>query len=553
MPETKTLAELNAANFERAKLDRHLAFTTYPELHYPILLRPCTVRILMVTDAGGSFTDADFGLTELLDVLSVSPGPYVRFAVTKAHRRPAGDLNTIGADLVGFRFNTIGLKSFDQIWMIAVDRSGAMPLSEAELRSISEFMDGGGGVFATGDHENLGVDMCGRVPRVRSMRKWHWPNPGPNGEPVAPGGSDATRHDTNQPGHDASLTFDDQSDDVPQDILPVMHTAGSPYLFQRTVYPHPLLCGPNGVIRLLPDHPHEGECYVPTNLTKTFTFDGHAVTEYPILSGTTRLSPELVARNRSGTGITGSMKASLTPHNFGSIGAYDGHQVNVGRVVVQSTWHHLFNINLKGTPGNADPIKRQGFHASAAGMAKYEEIKTYFRNVAVWLARPQTHACMRWRATWAVRWDSRLFMDLRPARDLTTIDLPELLRIGVVARDVLQRYASQCQSTIWILDWLREAKVRLPLDQVHPWPPRPDPPPERDPFVFYYTQAFVDAALGALIYTIAARYPEATEEARKGAETPRDGELLAEAAKLAEAQVMRAARRSSEQFARYLQ
>ena len=115
MAETKTLAELNTANFERAKVDRHLAFTTYPELHWPILLRPYTVRILMVIDAGGSFTDADFGLTELLDVLSISPGPYVRFAVTKAHRGPVGDFNTAGADLVGFRYNAIGLHSFDQI------------------------------------------------------------------------------------------------------------------------------------------------------------------------------------------------------------------------------------------------------------------------------------------------------------------------------------------------------------------------------------------------------------------------------------------------------
>jgi hypothetical protein len=533
MPDIKTLAELNAANSERAKVDRHLAFTTYPELIFPILLRPCTVRMLIVTDGGGSFTDQDFGLTELLSVLSVSPGPYVRFAVTKAHRSAGGFL-TANADIVGFRFDTTDLSQFDQIWMIAVSRGGLQPITDAELKAISQFMDSVGGVFATGDHEDLGFDMCGRVPRVRSMRKWHWPNPGPNGEPVAPSGTDASRLDANQLGHDAILTFDDQSDDVPQETMPVMYTAGSPYLFRRTVYPHPLLCGPHGVIRYLPDHPHEGECYVPNDLSKTFTFAGHTITEYPILSGSTRLAPQLVARNRSGTGITDQGKASVSPRTFGAIGAYDGHQVSVGRVVVQSTWHHLFNINLKGKPGNADPVKQQGFHASAAGEAKYEEIKTYFRNIGVWLARPATHSCMRWRASWATRWDSRIFMDLRPARDLATIDLTELLRIGVVARDVLNRYASQCQSFIWILDWLKQVEVRLPLDIVHPWPPRPDPPPPPDPFILYYTQAFVDASLGALIYMIAAKFPEATDDARKAADTQIDRELMAEAAKLAE-------------------
>jgi hypothetical protein len=50
----------------------------------------------MVTDSGRLLTDADFGLSELLDVLSVSPDPYVRFAVTKAHRCTGG-LNTVNA------------------------------------------------------------------------------------------------------------------------------------------------------------------------------------------------------------------------------------------------------------------------------------------------------------------------------------------------------------------------------------------------------------------------------------------------------------------------
>ena len=33
-------------------------------------------------------------------------------------------------------------------------------------------MDGGGGLFATGDHGALGKALCGEVPRARSMRRW---------------------------------------------------------------------------------------------------------------------------------------------------------------------------------------------------------------------------------------------------------------------------------------------------------------------------------------------------------------------------------------------
>lgn len=547
MVETKTLAELNTANLKKAAEDRHLAFTTYPELLYPWLLRPCTVRILMVTDGGGSFTNADFGLTELLEVLSVSPGPYVRFAVTKAHRSAGGGN---GADIDGFRFDTSDLSLYDQIWMVAVSRTGESPLSEAELKAVSQFMDGGGGVFATGDHEDLGNAMCGRVPRVRSMRKWHWPAAGPNGEPVAPGGSDATRLDTNRSGHDASLTFDDQSDDIPQTIHPVMHFAPTPYLFQRIVYPHPLLCGPRGVIRVLPDHPHEGECYVPSDLTKTFTFAGYTITEYPTSSGGTRPAPELVSRADSGVGIPG--KAGGASRSFGANAAYDGHRVGVGRVVVESTWHHIFNINLKGVPGNADPVKQKGFHASPAGLDKYEDIKSFFRNIAVWLARPASHDCMRWRLLWAVRWDSRLFMDLRPVRDLATIDFQELIRVGYIARDVLNRYAPQCQSRTWILDWLVKLKLGMPVEVLRPRPPLPDPPPEVDPFVFYYSQAAFDASLGAMVYALALKHPESSLDARKAGDRI-DSELMSSAAKLANEKVVQAARHSLKGFEQLVQ
>jgi hypothetical protein len=35
---------------------------------------------------------------------------------------------------------------------------------------------------------------------------------------------------------------------------------------------------------------------------------------------------------------------------FGTVGVYDGHQANVGRIAVDSTWHHFFDINLIGDP-----------------------------------------------------------------------------------------------------------------------------------------------------------------------------------------------------------
>jgi hypothetical protein len=59
----------------------------------------------------------------------------------------------------------------DQVWLFGFQSSGSEP-SDEELRAISEFMDSGGGLFATGDHSALGKALCSEVPRARSMRRW---------------------------------------------------------------------------------------------------------------------------------------------------------------------------------------------------------------------------------------------------------------------------------------------------------------------------------------------------------------------------------------------
>ena len=123
-----------------------------------------------------------------------------------------------------------------------------------------------------GDHEDLGVDMAGGLPRVRSMRKWYWPSPGPNGEPISPPVDGFDRKDTVQLGPESPPLhpdFMDESDNVPQHIIPTLYAAGgvwfSPW-YKTYVRPHPVLCGPRGIIKVLPNHPHEGECYVPDDI-----------------------------------------------------------------------------------------------------------------------------------------------------------------------------------------------------------------------------------------------------------------------------------------------
>lgn len=504
----------------RVVLDRQQLHALDPGKLRPIFLRPCKLPILIVTDGFGSFGGSDFGMQDLLGVLAVPPGPWASFEVTKAHRRDDPD-----ADITSFRFDTHDLSQYDQIWLFAVERAGS-EISEPELRAISQFMDGGGGVFATGDHEDLGVAMGGAVPRVRSMRKWHWPNPGPNGEPVAPAVGGPDRYDTLSEGNDPGIQFDDQSDDIPQRITPRLY-AGWPWnKFFFVSHPHPLLCGPRGVIRILPDHPHEGECYEPSDLTANFTFDGYNVTEYP--GG---IAPEVIAYSTIAGRAVDANKGPLNPRTFGAIGAYDGHRAATGRVVVDATWHHFFNVNLTGELGDPGPIKNLGFLATPAGQAAFADIKAYFRNIAVWLARPSNQACMVWRALWWTRWHHVLVMDLRPhfLESVEALELGELVRIGSVARDVLGRVAGQCNVVRWI-GWeiIRPLRPDIwkQLEQLlDPWSPvhkvREDTPgaePLPDVTVPIHAEMLLDATLGGLVYGIAAAFPRADDDARDRAE-----------------------------------
>lgn len=486
-----------------------------------ILLPPQRIRVLMVTDGEASFDRADFGLATLVDVLENSPpGPWARIEVTRAHREM--NLPSLSSDIRGFRFDQHDLAAYDQIWLFAVARGARPPLTGAELRALAQFMDGGGGVFATGDHEDLGVSLCGGVPRVRSMRKWHWPAPGPNGEPVAPSVDGPDRHDTLSEGHDPLFQLNDQSDDLPQVITPRMYATADSPKWAHQAYPHPLLCGPRGPIRVLPDHPHEGECYVPEDLSATFTFDGYQVTEYP--GG---LAPEVVAWSSTNArpADRDPRKGRLDARTFGAIGAYDGHRVGVGRVAVDATWHHFFNVNLVGDPSvPQDPVKSAGFAASAEGRAAYREIKSYFRNLAVWLARPADQEGMWWRAVWAARWHHRVSMDLRPALmgAPEALDLAELLRIGVEAREVLAATVTRADALQWAgrhgvgaVDAALWEALRPHLD---PWLPGAEvgataghlPNLVRS----LQPELVLDAVLGAAVYAVATRFPEPTEEAR---------------------------------------
>jgi hypothetical protein len=374
---------------------------------------------------------ARFQLGEFVKVLQETAWEGFDLEITRAHRtlpHPASTEERLkasrNADVVGFRFDRPfqvkgeerQLSDYDMVLFFAISPDLSEDENHADLRKEAEavalFMENGGGFFATGDHENYGEALCQFIPRVRSMRRWYYEGPGPDGEPVAPSALGSDRNDTLQPDRDGKFIFENQSDDIPQPIEPVWYEQGHDCKGSCAVagrYPHPLLCSPDGPINLLPDHMHEGICEVPDDLPgRTFSIGERTFPEYPPCPSTGEtLAPEVIATGKVlGGHPSPAFNSEIhTPtdeltesRTFGLIGAWDGHKVGKGRVVVDSTFHHFVNINLTGdcylsqVPGiSPDDQRFFGFYVPDPSSGRrvpsreYLLIQWYYRNIIFWL------------------------------------------------------------------------------------------------------------------------------------------------------------------------
>lgn len=397
---------------------------------------PATIKILIVVDDDIFFDNNSFGLSHVITTLTDITHPdfptYARFDITKATRGQQDDRTD--ADDYDFMFNTGSLDNYDELWLFGLAGDENF-ISDAEVQVIADFMNGGGGVLAMGDHEDLGLGLCGKIPRVRSMRKWWYNDPVPAGELKAPDSTDLSRIDTVQPlvpGGDPNAGA--QSDVIPQPIWPKYR---SRYFAGRIVsFPHPVLCGPRGVIKIFPDHQHEGFCVEPGDLSKPL-IPGSALPEYP--GG---IAPEIIAEGRTVAGRTKSIYTLPDSTPFGLLGTYDGHvnAANVGRVLVDSTWHHWFNINLNSFAASADPTV----------MTQWNDIQAYFRNCAIWLAPKGRQSAMR-RAGQLISLRVYPLIEFLDAA-VRRFNFDTIYRLGIYATDSLGRLASRCQTSLWVLE-----------------------------------------------------------------------------------------------------
>ncbi|MCA0233598.1 MAG: hypothetical protein LCH91_24275 [Bacteroidetes bacterium] len=391
--------------------------------------RRCTVKVLVVTDGGLNFGTGVVGLSEFLTAFNqLQATTWNNYQITLGHRSSSPpSLNPLVVNQISsFNFQTsVNLNDFDQVWLFGINSGSG--LSQSELSVVEAYMNGGGGLFATGDHGNLGSALCGNIPRVKDMRYWTDTPAGASNDANEVSMSGRRRNDTNRPrlGDATSLFFDNQSDNIPQTIA--VRTFGSGM-------PHPLLSistnvRASGIIDIMPDHPHEGECKPETSFTiNNVTVPTQIIATSFVLGGST-------------TG-GGSGKALTDPHCFPSIAVWDGRLASVGRVVVDSTWHHFVNVNLNGVGSQGGmgftPNDRPG-QQSGLATADFNIIRQYFMNISLWMSRRKSWLCWR-RFLWIeLLRDSQLIEASlnNPVEKLENISLADLSSIGSLAEEIL--------------------------------------------------------------------------------------------------------------------
>src|SRR5260221_213319 len=250
--------------------------------------------------------------------------------VTTRNREP----NSVKDDPI---LSTLDGSDFDELWLFAVDTGDG--LSEADCGGITRFRQRGGGILATRDHQDLGISLCtlGGIGRAHFFHSKH-PEPDPS------------RHVADDP-YTTDISW------------PNYHSgANGDYQTIAVTTPHALMrdpASPSGFIQFFPAHPHEGAVGVPEN-------EKHA---------------RVIA-----TGVS-----QVTNRPFNLVVAFesspDDHGNTLGRGIAESSFHHLVDYNWDtglGCPSFVAESPGDGYRRNPQAL---EDIKTYARNAAHWLAR----------------------------------------------------------------------------------------------------------------------------------------------------------------------
>jgi hypothetical protein len=290
------------------------------------------IRILMQTTIPFTEDDWHIGRFSLLRDELASIKDNNGNALTEVTTRNR-ELDDAGNDPV---LSTLDTADFDELWLFAVDTGDG--LTVADCQGITRFRQRGGGILATRDHQDLGTSLC-TLGGIGQAHYFHSKHPEP----------DSSRHVADDPDN-ADISW------------PNYHSgANGDYQRIEADPDHPLLRNPDsklGVIEFFPAHPHEGAVGVPED-------EKHA---------------SLIATGKS----------QVTGRSFNLVVAFEGcddnHGNRLGRGIAESSFHHFADYNWDtdmGCPSFLLEPPGDGYKKNPAAL---NDIKTYVRNAARWLA-----------------------------------------------------------------------------------------------------------------------------------------------------------------------
>lgn len=285
------------------------------------------IRILLQTTIPATLDDWHIGrfsmLRDYLSGLTDEDGAPL-CAVTARDRTAPGRPDPV--------LSTIDQSDFDQLWLFAVDTGDGLAPEDCE--AISRFRANGRGLMVTRDHMDLGCSVC-TLSGVGNAHFFHSQHPE----------IDATRH-----------IIDDR--ETAEILWPNYHSGANGDFQTITIIdpPHPVLhdpSAPDGLIRFLPSHPHEGAVDAPED-------DPSARV---IATGVSLVS-----------GKRFNLAVAFEPSAQG------------GPALAESTFHHFTDYNWDPSKGCPTFVSEKPGNALAGSPEAQSSIRHYVRNLALWLA-----------------------------------------------------------------------------------------------------------------------------------------------------------------------
>ena len=284
-------------------------------------------RLLVKTTIGPVEDDWHVGrfslLTDHLASLRGEDGQPL-YAVTARDR--AEDAAGDDVDLAAFAAG-----GFDQLWLFAVDVTGALTLTDAAHVEAAQTV--GRGVMLTRDHQDLGACLT-KLGDVGQAQYFQTQNPDP--DPARRCRDDRDTLSIDWPNYHSGANGDVQAVDATQPLHPIMRRASGE------------------AIRYLPSHPHEGAVGVPASL-----------------------------KDHSAVIATGTSKVSGVRFNIAV--AMDG--PGRGRALADSSFHHLCDFNWDPRLGRPSFVTEIPADTVIRDPGVLADTHRYVENIAAWLAR----------------------------------------------------------------------------------------------------------------------------------------------------------------------